>query len=152
MTQTDLNHLERNVEDARERLSGDLQRLRSPATLSGFKDALWAEADESRGQLIAKTKGTVDELAAKTKEGAGEIVARAGEIAGSVKERVERWSADTGQTIGHVADAAKTLPDRGTETLYGIVQDAEERDKYLLGAAAVALVAAIGFAYQRSVS
>lgn len=145
MTQTDFNHLERNVEDARERLRGDLQRLRSPATLSGFKDALWAEADESRGQLIAKTKKTVDELAAKTKEGAGEI-------AGSVKERVERGSADTGETIGHVADAAKTLPDRGTETLYGIVQDAEERDKYFLGAAAVALVAAIGFAYQRSVS
>ena len=261
MTQTDLNQLERDVEDARERLSGDLQQLRSPATLSGFKDALWAEADESRGQLVAKTKETVDELVvkakesvdelvAKTKEGAGElvattqeairdrarhfladlkeraaanpaaalaigaglawriarkppiasmlvgagviglmrtnpqkvypgaemasqvgdfavevkqeveqwgsdageIVARAGEIAGSVKERVERWSADTGETIWHVADAAKTLTDRGTETLYGIVQDAEERDKYLLGAAAVALVAAIGFAYQRSVS
>jgi vacuolar-type H+-ATPase subunit H len=278
----ELNQLERDVEDSRERLSGDLQRLRSPATLSGFKDALWAEAEDSRDQLVAKTKETVDELVVKAKESvdglvvkakesvdglvvkakesvdelvvktkqgagelvattqdavrdgawrfladlkeraaanpaaalaigaglawriarkppiasmlvgagviglmrtnpqksypgaemasqvgdfaieakekveqwssdAGEMVARAGEVAGSVKETVEQWSSDTGETIWQAASATKTLTDRSTETLYGIVQDAEERDKYLLGAAAVALVAAVGFAYQRRV-
>jgi len=261
MTTLELNHLERDVEDARERLSGDLQRLRSPATLSGFKDALWAEADDSRDQLVAKTKETVDELVVKAKESvdelvvkakqgagelvattqdavrdgawrfladlkeraaanpaaalaigaglawriarkppiasmlvgagviglmrtnpqnpapgaemvsrvgdlaveakekveqwssdAGEIVARTGEVAGSVKETVEQWSSDARETVWQVSVAAKTLTDRGTETLYGIVQDADERDKYLLGAAAVALVAAVGFAYQRRMS
>ena len=271
MTQLKLNQLERDVEDARERLSGDLQRLRSPATVSGFRDALWAEAEDSRDQLVAKTKETVDELVVKAKESvgelvvkakesvdelvvktkqgagdlvtttqdavrdsawrfladlkeraaanpaaalaigaglawriarkppiasmlvgagviglmrtnpqksypgaemasqvgdlaieakekveqwssdAGEMVERAGEVAGSVKETVEQWSSDAGETIWQVAGATKTLTDRGTETLYGIVQDAEERDKYLLGAAAVALVAAFGFAYQRRV-
>jgi F0F1-type ATP synthase membrane subunit b/b' len=272
MTQLEINQLERDVEDSRERLSGALQRLRSPATLSDFKDALWAEADDSRDQLVAKTKETVDELVVKakesvgelvvkakesvdelvvkTKQGAGELVAtsqeavrdsawrfladlkeraaanpaaalaigaglawriarkppittmlvgagviglmrtnpqksypgaemasqvgdfaveakekveqwsadagqivsQAGEVASSVKETVEQWSSDAGEAIWQVAGATKTLTDRSTETLYGIVQDAEERDKYLLGAAAVALVAAVGFAYQRRVS
>jgi len=261
MTQMELNQLERDVEDARERLSGDLQRLRSPATISGFKDALWEGVDESRGQLVARTKETVDalvvkakesvdELVAKTKEGAGELVAttqeaisdralrflaeikeraaanpiaalaigaglawrivrrppiasmlvgagviglmrtdpqksypgaemasqvgdlavaakekveewssdagdaatQAGELAHSVKGTVEQWSSDAGEVIWQVAGATKSLSDRGTETIYAIVQDAEERDKYLLGAAAVALVAAVGFACQRRVS
>ena len=260
MTQIELNQLERDVEDARERLSGNLERLRSPATISGFKDALWEEVDESRDQLVAKTKETVDELVvkakesvdelvAKTKEGAGELVAttqeavrdrawrfladikeraaanpaaalaigaglawriarkppiasmlvgagviglmrtnpqksypgaemasqvgdlavaakekveqwssdagdvaaQAGELAGSVKGTVEQWSSDAGEAIWQVARATKSVTDRGSETIYGIVQDAEERDKYLLGAAAVALVAAVGIAYQRRV-
>jgi vacuolar-type H+-ATPase subunit H len=261
MTQIELNQLERDVEDARERLSGDLKRLRSPATLSGFKDALWAEADESRDHLVAKAKETADELVIKAKEAtdqlvtktkeaadelvttakeavrdrawrfvadikeraaanpaaalaigaglawrsarkppiasilvgvgviglmrtnpqnpspgaemvsrvgdlavegkekveqwasdAGVVVARAGELAGSVQGTVEQWSSDAGETIWQVAGATKSLTKRGSETIYGIVQDAEERDKYLLGAAAVALVAAIGIRLQRRAS
>ena len=261
MTQMELNQLERDVEDARERLSGDLQRLRSPATISAFKDALWDEVDESRDKLVAKTKETVDELAvkakasvdevvSKTKEGAGDLVAttqeairdhawrfladlkeraaanpvaalaigaglawriarkppiasmlvgagviglmrtdpqksyagaemasqvgdlavaakekveqwssdagdaaaRAGEVAGAVKGTVEQWSSDAGEAIWQVAGATKSLTERGSDAIYGIVQDAEERDKYLLVAAAVALVAAVGFAYQRRAS
>jgi hypothetical protein len=261
MTQMDLNQLERDVEDARERLSGDLQRLRSPATISGFKDALWEEVDESRGQLVAKTKETVDalvvkakesvdELVTKTKEGAGALVAttqdaisdrawrfvadlkeraaanpvaalaigaglawriarrppiasllvgagviglirtdpqksyagaemasqvgdlavaakekvaqwsseagdaatQAGELADSVKGTVEHWSSDAGEAIWRVAGATKSLTERGSQAIYGTVRDAEERDKYLLGAAALALVAAVGFACQRRVS
>jgi hypothetical protein len=296
MAQIELNQLERDVEDARERLSGNLERLRSPATISGFKEALWEEVGESRDQLVAKTKETVDdlvvkakesvgelvvkakesidELVVKTTEGAGELVgttqeairdrawrfladlkeraaanpaaalaigaglawriarkppvasmlvgagviglmrtnpqksypgaemasqigdlavavrekveqwgsdagnavaqagelagsvketveqwgsdgsdavAQAGELAGSVKGTVEQWSSDAGDAIWQVARATKSVSDRGSETIYGIVQDAEERDKYLLGAAAVALVAAVGIAFQRRV-
>ena len=287
MTKIELNRLERDVEDARERLSGDLQRLRSPATLSAFKEAIWAEADESRDQIVAKAKETVDELVvkaragvdelvakskegagdlvvtakesvdelvAKTKEGAGELVAatqeavrdrawsflaeikeraaanpvaalaigaglawriaqkppiasllvgagviglmrtnaretyagagvaaqvvdfageakekieqwtvdagdiaaRAGEVAsevaGSVKGTVEEWSAEAGDAVWRVAVATKSLTDRGSEAIYGIAQNPEERDKYLLGAAALALVASVGFACQRRAS
>ncbi len=261
MTQLELNQLERDVEDARDRLSGDLERLRSPATISGFKDALWEEVDESRVQLVAKTKETVDELVVKakesvdelvikTKQGAGELiatteeavsdharrfladikqrvaanpaaalaigaglawriarkppiasmlvgagviglmranaresypgaemasqvgdlavaakekveqwgsdarnaVAQAGELAGSVKGTVEQWSSDAGEAIWQVAGVTKSATNRGSQAVHGIVRDAKERDKYLLGAAAVALVAAVGMAYQRRVS
>src|ERR1700693_4508499 len=97
------------------------------------------------GDLAIEAKEKVGEWSAD----AGEMVERAGEVAGSVKETVEQWSSDAGETIGQVAGTTKILTDRGTETLYGIVQDAEERDKYLLGAAAVAIVAAVGVAYQK---
>jgi hypothetical protein len=230
MAQKELNQLERDVEDARERLSGNLQRLRSPATISGFKDALWEEVDESRDQLVAKTKETVDELVVKakesvdelvvkTKEGAGELVAttqeavrdrawrfladikeraaanpaaalaigaglawrlarkppiasmlvgagvvglmrtnpqksypgaemasQVGDLAVAAREKVEQWSSDAEEAVWQVARVATN---RGSETVYGIVQDVKERDKYLLGAAAVALVAAVGIATQR---
>lgn len=233
MAQKELNQLERDVEDARERLSGNLQRLRSPATISGFKDALWEEVDELRDQLVAKTKETVDvlvvkakesvdELVVKTKEGAGELVAttqeavrdrawrfladikeraaanpaaalaigaglawrlarkppiasmlvgagviglmrtnpqksypgaemasRVGDLAVAAREKVEQWSSDAGEAVWQVARVTKSATDRGSEAVYGIVQDAEERDKYLLGAAAVAIVAAVGIAFQR---
>jgi hypothetical protein len=233
MAQKEINQLERDVEDARERLSGNLQRLRSPATISGFKDALWEEVDESRDQLVAKTKETVDvlvvkakesvdELVVKTKEGAGELVAttqeavrdrawrfladikeraaanpaaalaigaglawrlarkppiasmlvgagviglmrtnpqksypgaemasQVGDLAVAAREKVEQWSSDAGEAVWQVARVAKSATNRGSETVYSIVQDAKERDKYLLGAAAVALVAAIGIAFQR---
>jgi hypothetical protein len=106
-----------------------------------------AEMASQVGDLAMEAKEKVGEWSAD----AGELVERAGEVAGSVKETVEQWSSDAGETIWQVAGATKILTDRGTETLYGLVQDAEERDKYLLGAAAVALVAAFGFAYQRRV-
>ena len=68
---------------------------------------------------------------------------------GSSRGMVEQWSADAGEAIWQVAGATKSLTDRGSENIFGIVQDVEERDKYLLGDAAVALVAAVGIAYQR---
>jgi hypothetical protein len=277
MTQAELNQLERDVEDARTRLSGDLARLRSPATISGFKDVLLVEVRESRDELVGMTKETVDnlvgkaknatdQLVAKTKLAAddlvtttqeavrdralrlvadikeraaanplaalaigaglawriarrppiatmlvgagliglmrtnprqpsagaelvsqagelavaakekveewstgelalsarekveqwgsdtGEVIARAGELAGSVKGTVEHWSSDVGQTVWQVAGATRSLAELGSQTIYDIVQDAEERDKYLLGAAALALVAAVGIAYQKRAS
>jgi hypothetical protein len=281
MTQIELNQLERDVEEARARLSGDLERLRSPATYSSFKDVLWAEARESRDELVGMTKETVDQLVGKTKDAAdelvaktkmvagdlttttqeavsdrasrfvadikeraaanpvavlaigaglawrifrkppitsmlvggglialmrtnpkrpapgaqlvykvgeqvgdmavaakekveqwssgelavaarqtveqlgsdtGEVVARAGELADSVKGTVEQWSSEVGETVWQVAGATKSLAERGSQTMSNIVQDPEERDKYLLGAAAVALVVAVGIACQRRLS
>jgi vacuolar-type H+-ATPase subunit H len=287
MTQTELNQLERDVEEARARLSGDLERLRSPATYSSFKDVLWAEARESRDELVGLTKETVDQLVDKAKDAAdqlvdktkeaadelvaktktvaddlatstqeavsdrasrfvadmkeraaanplavlaigagvawrilrkppitsmlvggglialmrtnpkqpapgaelvyqvgdlaiaakekveewssgemaaaakekvgqlssdsGEVVARAGELAGAVKGTVEQWSSDVGETVWQVAGATRSLAERGSQTISDIVQDPEERDKYLLGAAAVALVAAVGIACQKRI-
>ena len=56
MSQADLNALERNVEQARARFANDLARLRSPVNLARFKDELWAEARETKDELVEKTK------------------------------------------------------------------------------------------------
>ena len=53
---SDLNALERDVEQARARFAGDLARLRSPTTVARFKDHAWAQAVETKDELIDKTK------------------------------------------------------------------------------------------------
>ena len=56
MSGSNLQSLERDVELARDRFAHDLARLRSPETISEFKDTLWAEARETKDELIEKTK------------------------------------------------------------------------------------------------
>jgi vacuolar-type H+-ATPase subunit H len=56
MNQPDLDELERDVQQARARFADDLARLRSPQNLSAFKDDLWAEATQTKDELIEKTK------------------------------------------------------------------------------------------------
>ncbi len=56
MTDTNLDKLERDVAHARGRFADDLARLRSPDNLARFKDDLWAEARETRDDLVDKAK------------------------------------------------------------------------------------------------
>ena len=51
-----LNALERDAEQARARFADDLARLRSPSTLARFKHDAWAEARETKDELVGKTK------------------------------------------------------------------------------------------------
>jgi hypothetical protein len=54
MSQANLDDLERDVEDARNRLLHDVGRLRAPATLSGFKDDVVVKAQEVRDEWVHK--------------------------------------------------------------------------------------------------
>ena len=56
MSDADLNTLECDVAQARARFADDLARLRSPDNLARFKDDLWAEARETKDELVDKTK------------------------------------------------------------------------------------------------
>ena len=226
MTQAELNHLEREVEQARERFTADLARLRSPAIYADFKDDVLAEVRHTKDELVEKTtqatKDSANRVFTEIKDraaanpaaalaiGAGlawhlarhppitslllglglvsllrtnpqipsagaEMVTRATEVAGSVKDKVEQWRAsDRAAQAGELAASAKeklgelasdtrdaaraaaaqaastaqSLTERGAKVVY----DTEERDKYLLGTAAVALAAAIGITLQRRMS
>ena len=53
---SNLDALERDVAQARARFADDLARLRSPDNLARFKDDLWAEARETKDELIDKSK------------------------------------------------------------------------------------------------
>ena len=297
---SDLNALERDVEQARARFAGDLARLRSPTTLARFKDDAWAEAIETKDELVDKTKEAARDgaqrLFADLKEraaanpvaalaigaglawrlvhrppiatllvgmgvvgllrtsparssqpymglhdedprlryghGANDLVARAGELAEAAKEKVQDWSASAGdaaratatrvadtaasvterasrvmhdardaadkaasvadrasdgladasyatretaarmgdkavsaagqasqdlreaggaarETVAHMADKAAVLAQQASHRVYEALPDKEDRDTYLLGAAALAVAAAVGIAYQR---
>jgi hypothetical protein len=242
MSHEDLNVLERDVEQARARFAGDLARLRSPDTLSSFKDDVWAKAVETKDDLVEKAKDAatdgVQRLVSDLKEracsnpaaalaigaglawrlahrppiasllvGAGlfslwrttpsgdndGFVPRAAELAGQVKERVQEWTAEAGDTLTHLADKASATADQAyvsaretvsmvketatvaADRAAGTVQETatqirhqaatagdkasaalrdfapteEARDNLLLGAAALAVAAALGIAYQR---
>ena len=308
MSDTELNALERDVEQARARFADDLARLRSPSTLARFKDDAWAEARDTKDELVATTKEAAKDgaqrLFTELKDraaanpvaalaiGAGlawrlvhrppiatllvgmgvvgllrtsparnsepymglhdedprlrhggkdaRLVARAGELADVVKDKVQDWSAEAGdavratatqvaetttavaerasralrdvreaardtaenvgdraatmaerasdglhdakntarisaagvgdkavavagqasqavqdasdtvrETVAHMADKAAVLGQQASHRIYEALPDKEDRDTYLLGAAALAVAAAVGIAYQR---
>jgi gas vesicle protein len=306
MSDAELNALERDVEQARARFADDLARLRSPSTLERFKDDAWAEARETKDELVGKTKEAAKDGAQRlfnelkeraaanpvaalaigaglawrlvhrppiatllvgmgvvgllrtsparnpepymglhdedprllARYGASEpgLVARAGELADVVKDKVQDWSAEAGdaaratatqvaetttavaerasralrdvrdiardtaenvgdraatmaerasdglhdaritaagvgdkaaavagqasqavqdasdtvrETVAHMADKAAVLGQQASHRIYEALPDKEDRDTYLLGAAALAVAAAVGIAYQR---
>jgi hypothetical protein len=241
MSEAELNVLERDVEQARARFAGDLARLRSPATLSNFQDDLWAQASETKDDLVEKAKEAatdgVQRLVSDLKEkaaanpaaalaiGAGlawrlvhrppiasllvgiglfslwrttpsdgeGLVPRAADLAGQVKETLQEWSAgatenltqiadkasaaaeeayasarDTvskvkthvtvaadqaagsvQETMTHIRDQASAAGAKTSAAVRAITPNAEARDNLLLGAAALAVAAAVGIAYQR---
>jgi hypothetical protein len=281
MSDTELNALERDVEQARARFADDLARLRSPSTLARFKDDAWAEARATKDELVGQTKeaardgaqrlftelkeraaanpvaalaigaglawrlvqrppiatllvgagvvGLLRTTPARNAEpymglhdedprllhryGAGEpgLAARAAELADVAKDKVQDWSADAGdaaratatqvaattsavaerasralrdardvardtaadvgdkaaavagqasqavqdasdtvrETVAHMADKAVVMGQQASARLHDAMPDREHRDTYLLGAAALAVAAAVGVAYQR---
>jgi hypothetical protein len=81
---------------------------------------------------------------------AGDAIARASDVVvPAVTETVQRWSADVGETVSQATTSAQSLVASGSQRLQHIVMDKQERDKVLLGAAAVALTAALGLACLR---
>ena len=248
---SNLDTLERDVAQARARFADDLARLRSPDNLARFKDDLWAEARETKDELVGKTKEAAKEGAQRVltelkeraaanplaaaaigaglawrfihrppvatlligaglfgllrtsapqlsnepymgfhdeervlrhRTGDGDLAQRAADMTGAVKEKVQDWSASAGETaraaatqIGDKAAAAAegasqtlhearitaretlsqatenaaALAERASTRLQDAMPDREDRDKYLLGVAALAVAAAVGIAYQR---
>ena len=70
------------------------------------------------------------------------------ELAGAAKEKVQLWGADVEDAVRDVPDRAASLvhqASRVTQSLY----DQDARDKILLGTAGLAVMAALGVAYQR---
>jgi hypothetical protein len=238
MSQTDLSVLEREVERARAKFSDDLARLRSPANLSRFKEDLWAEARDTKDELVEKgkeaAKDGMQRIVTELKERAAANPAAAIAIgaglawrlvhrppiatllvgvglvgllrtspaqqnsrpymglhdedpkiqsaAKSVQEKVEDWGAHAGdaaretaariadqatamadrasnvlrdagdaarQTMSGIADNVASMAEQASHTLHDAVPDREDRDRILLGVAALAVGTAVGIACQR---
>ena len=81
---------------------------------------------------------------------AGDAIARATDVVVPVVTgTVQRWSADVGEAISTATTSAQSLVASGSQSLQHIVIDKQERDKVLLGVAALALTAALGLACLR---
>jgi hypothetical protein len=236
MSRAELDALERDVERARAKLVGDLARLRSADTISSFKEDLWAEARQTKDELLQKTTEVAKDGAQKIfndlkkrasanpaaalaigaglswrlahrpplasllvgvglisllrtsysqQDGRGDeagIVSHAQELAGSARQKMQEWGHDAGdvvqqsmtqladeaasvakqtatvvqgastaarETATQIADQAAVMKQHASEVMREVAPDQEARDNLLLGAAALAVTAAIGIAYQR---
>jgi len=104
----------------------------------------------SRSELAAKA----GELSGTVQQKAGELSGTVREKAGALKETVGQWSARTGEfATGAAADVSSTAnawAKDAPKLVSAAVQEVrEDRDAYLLGAAALAIAAAVGISYQR---
>ena len=85
----------------------------------------------------------------------GETAGRIAEAAGAAKDSVVGWGADAGAAARDAAARAGRNVEAWSDSGRDMVSRAmhhEDRDKYLLGAAALAVAAAVGIAYQRRAS
>ena len=121
--------------------------------------------------------GLIDEDPVAQRRG-GDLASHAAALADAAKEKVQDWSAQAGdairQTAGEIAEKAASVAESASDALQGgqyaaretagevadragsaaarvsqTMPDREDRDTYLLAAAAVAVAAAVGIAYQR---
>jgi gas vesicle protein len=111
------------------------ERLKEQATdLAGeVKDQAAAIASDVKDHALAMAEAVKEQSA---------------QIAGASKEKVRQWSADVEGAVCQVPDHAASLAhqaSRATQSLY----DQDARDKILLGTAGLAVMAALGVAYQR---
>ncbi len=116
------------------------------------KETVSEKIDElSHSELAARASELSGTVAAKASELGGTVRQKAGEMSGTVKETVGQLSARTGEFASEAAaeasSAANSLTRDSRRVAAAVNQD---RDAYLLGAAAIALAAAVGISYQRS--
>jgi hypothetical protein len=105
-----------------------------------------AETVYRAADMATEAKQQVEQWGAK----AGDALGRATDvIVPAVTETVQRWSTDVGEAVSQATTSAQSLVASGSQSLQRIVTDKQERDKVLLGAAAVALTAALGLACLR---
>jgi len=74
---------------------------------------------------------------------------KAAAVAGQASQAVQDASDTVRETVAHMADRAAVVGQQASARLHDAMPDREHRDTYLLGAAALAVAAAVGVAYQR---
>ncbi|MES0100690.1 hypothetical protein [Mesorhizobium sp. M0019] len=135
--------------------AGLFSLLRTPSIqpgLDGQVDHL-AFARERLKEQSVELAEKVGEMSAKTAETVKE---HAEEAAGAVKEKVRNLGAKTPNLVDELrqagseaAEGAAAAAGQASSAVQGALSDQETRDKLLLGAAGLAIAAAVGIAYQR---
>ena len=82
-------------------------------------------------------------------QGATEIADKAAAVADRASDVLHDAGDAARDTATQVADKAASLARKPAARLHDIIPDQQDRDTYLLGAAAVAVAAAVGIALQR---
>jgi hypothetical protein len=108
----------------------------------------------SRASTVADAaKQKVEDWSAQANEAAREAMTQVAETAASMAERASDALHDAGDTardrVTRLAGDATSFSDQASARLHAAMPDRDDRDNYLLGAAALAVAAAVGIAFQR---
>jgi hypothetical protein len=105
MSRAELDRLEGDVREARQRLKSDLEVLRGPGTFSSFKDELVAEARQSGAHAMDQAKAGAtnwsERLIADIKERAAANPIAVGAIAAGIGWRILRKPPVTTMLVGY---------------------------------------------------
>ena len=104
------------------------------------------EWTDHAGELVRDSVEGLTEQATEATERASAI---AGEARQTAYETVSRVSEEASGVAGRASEQAYGLAQRTSEALRDVVSDPSARDKLLLGAATLAVTAAVGMAFQR---
>jgi hypothetical protein len=150
---------------ARERLSEQASDLAGSVKERAL--AVGEAATEKASDLAADVKARAVGLGEAATEKAGDFAGAAKQWGSQAQSTAQRTVDDTGGIAGHAADrlqgiqhaASNTISDAASRAgsvakqwsrpVQEAVTDQESRDRLLLGAAGIAVVAALGMAYQR---
>lgn len=100
-------------------------------------------------ELAESSQRTIEDWRAGNGEDGGDAGARLSDLAETARTHVAEAGATAKATASRTLAAAEHATRRGAEAIRGMVDTEEERDRYLMGAAALAVAAAVGIAYQR---
>jgi gas vesicle protein len=134
-------------------LVGLLRTSPTQADYAKAEDFFDPEEWRSRASRFADAaKQKVEDWSAQASQAAREAKTQVAETAASMTERASdavHEAGDTARDRARLADDAASFSDQASARLHAAMPDRDDRDNYLLGAAALAVVAAVGIAFQR---
>jgi hypothetical protein len=135
-------------------LVGLLRTSPTQADYAKAEDFFDPEEWRSRASGFADAaKQTVEDWSAQASQAARDAKTQVAETAVSLRERASNALHDAGDAardrVARLADDATSFSDQASARLHAAMPDRDDRDNYLLGAAALAVAAAVGIALQR---
>jgi hypothetical protein len=108
------------------------------ASLATFADVAKEKVQDWSAQASEAVRQTGTQIADKTASVAGRASATLHDAGDAARD-----------TMTQIADKAASVVERASHRLHDTIPDQDDRDTYLLGAAALAVAAAVGIAYHR---
>ena len=104
---------------------------------------------QARDVVVPAVAGTVQRWTEEADETVAQAAGLVQDLAADGSEIARRRGADVGATVAVATGSLQALAIRGSQSVRHMAMDQQDRDKVLLGAAAVAVTAALGFAWLR---
>lgn len=134
---------------------GEAATEKATELAAGVKDralAMGETATEKASELAGAAKDQAQQWSTQARSSARQMAAEATGMAGSASDTLDEMRRSAADTAARAASRASTMADEWSRPLQEAVSDQEARDKFLLGAASVAVVAALSIACQRRLS